>query len=235
MFCLTQVLRLQLLLRRRSYREELDRICRLYRQEEQLQRRNRERQNGFPDFDLELDWLYNPYFGMAASYTGIGGGGALLPGKLPWAQNERLLMLSDANWYNVKTLYDAILEMKGMALHTVSGKRNALAVLDNAARRLGDVPVDVNARFPDGLFSELICEELGAWRGEFVQLRIALSGDRMAELGAANGANAIAVRGHMDATVALPRLLSEMMRQLLAKRSAYNRAKFENEFRLSWA
>ena len=169
-----------------------------------------------------------------ANYTGTGGGaGQIAAGKLPWAQNKKVLMLANANWYNVKELCDGILKMKAMSLHTVQGRRKALMVLDSIARRLGDVPVDEGVRFPVGLFTEMICEEVGAWRGEFVELRIALNGGRTAELGAANGMNAVAARGHMDAT--LPRLLSEMMRQLIGKRSAYNQAKFENEFRLSWA
>lgn len=181
----------------------------------------------FPDYNLDLHFLFRDM----ASYNPANPAA----NAIRWDDNIKIRMVAECNWYNVCELQAALLEMKAMPLHTVAGRRAALDVLNSVAMRLCDHAIDATHRFRDTAFDEMVCEEVAAWRGEFVNLRMALANnDRAAELSAQQGA-ATNSRATMDANVALPRIISEMLRQLMSRRSTINRAKFESMYRLDWA
>lgn len=183
--------------------------------------------NDFPDWELRLDLLFH-----IMSYTGNN----LPAGRLAWAANMKVQMIVQSNWYNALDLYKALMEMKAMPLHTVIGRRDAFDVLMGCAVPLNDYPVDDNNRFPAGDENAMVCEELGAWRGEFVALRLGLTtSDRAVEVsGANNQRDSGTARAQMDSNVALPKMISEMVRQLQSRRGLINQAQFEKMFRLHW-
>lgn len=170
-----------------------------------------------------------------ANYNGRGGG-LLQNDKILWDKNRTLRIISNRNWYNVDELNCVLSRIRNYVLTEYEDRAKALNELNKISHPLAFYNVDPNHRFSEHI--ELICEDFGLWKREFIKLRCSLSNKRVNELSLTSlqisNINQINEQFANNATYTSYNNVYEMLDQLEAGKDVFNRTSFENQFKLQW-